>query len=694
MDSFRKQLLLSSGIKNVLITVGVQSEVLTVTGNITLFIGFEGSVKCEILQRINDTNSFTFDLIDDFSVDVYRKMSEAIMLSDALERFEFIKLVIVYECDDLDAPQHSILMMLKKMHYFLRNIRFYKGGVGLLLTEDTCESKVREELQRNRDANISLADELLLHVEFVTGQFLPFLNEQLAFKPLVARNFKLRTFRLIQGSFVEFRQLVENRYSNLLDIALGPILSPINFTTPLDLQIEQSAQSLEKFVEISQKFEAVHDPLLSELIAINISTATIRTEIATFKELHQKMEQIHTCLETTRKKYVFNYILDDYYKDIVNHLKANATECGNEILVERVVEYYKNFKYLQEVKYADFEETVNELPNLTAIKDEYENERIANITGQVERAVEELVIDGIGSYFALYTESFSTKLGMRPILNEQIFDWVNKWREDSKNLTPLEHNFFDKPPIVTWYTDLFRPLSNDSWLEKLTRYETLLHRNKALKTVNPRQASFEPTNGSYQKRVNKLIEHLKRNITINVVNALMGNNVQRVDAVIRNLNPVLANEIVGRLFGDNWISEKEIEQQKRILARQHHAIVDYGKFLRSFENYTLILDIPLPAALWDELVAVQEEFDKVTDLPSENWIVWEKTTHNWARELLAAREILHDMALDASKRASFSCETTKWEQTSENCFIYRDTLTTFIWPVLVFLYLVVKKFFK
>jgi hypothetical protein len=298
---------------------------------------------------------------------------------------------------------------------------------------------------------------------------------------------------------------------------------------------------------------------------------------------------------------------------------------------------------------------------------------------------------------------------------------VSNWRENNKNMKHLEYNRFRKTLIVKWYIDLFRPSGNDTWLEKLTFYETLLCQIYEHEEADPERAAFyrqdltqvtlnstlediSQSKDSYQKRVDLIFGNLRRNLTSAVTKTLMVNNVLRVDSVVRKLNPVVMKVIIGRLFGEVRASEKEIEQHKRVLAKQHSAIVSYRKFVSSLGNYAKTFDIPLPVAEWDELLAVQAEFDNITNLSYETWIVPKLTKHNWGRELLAAREVLHDSAASGSNLSpSFINKAAKWTTmrvadlnnavVGANWVIKRG-YQPLVDGIIMFLYLVVRKIMK
>jgi hypothetical protein len=223
-------------------------------------------------------------------------------------------------------------------------------------------------------------------------------------------------------------------------------------------------------------------------------------------------------------------------------------------------------------------------------------------------------------------------------------------------------------------------------------------------TLNLTYEDRSGSSDSYQKRVSKFLRSLRRNFTITVIKTLTANNEVRVDNIIRSLNPVLANVIYERLNGNIRASEKEVDQHDRILKRQSKAFVEFKRFAHSFEHYAKIFDIPLPVAEWDQMVAVQAEFDNVTDLSSEMWIVEKLTTHNWGRELVAVPNVLNDLRSWAPMTWSVINNAAKWTAisiahvqnlvASDSGIISRETANTLITGLVMFLYFIGRKIMK
>jgi hypothetical protein len=240
---------------------------------------------------------------------------------------------------------------------------------------------------------------------------------------------------------------------------------------------------------------------------------------------------------------------------------------------------------------------------------------------------------------------------------------VSNWRENSKSLVHLKDKRFRKMPFVRWYSEFIRPSSNDTWLEKLTSYETLLCQIYGHKEIDPQKAAFyrqnltavslnstnDGTNDIFQRRVNELFGSMRRNVTVVVTKTLMAN-------------------------------------------------MRFKKFVQSFETYFRILDIPLTAVEWGELTAVQAEFDNITHLSNEKWIVPKMTTHNRGRELLAAREVLHDSASGAFVPSSLVNNAAKWmtlqatHLSATHWAFVGETTITFTVGIIMLLYFVARKF--
>jgi hypothetical protein len=322
-----------------------------------------------------------------------------------------------------------------------------------------------------------------------------------------------------------------------------------------------------------------------------------------------------------------------------------------------------------------------------------------------------------------YLNGFVANLRKQPFSNQKVFQMANKWREDSKNLTPLKYNRFTKKPIENWYRDLFRISTNDNWLQTLEFYEKFLYKIYEHEEIDPQKAAFyrqnltaetldstigdgSASNGSYQERVNGLFGCLIGNLAINVMKILMVNNVKRVDNVVRNFNPVLLDVIIGQILSENNRDNEEvINQQKRFLARQH-CTFDYELFLRSFKNYIAMMDVPFPRAECNELMAVQADFDKIAGLLNASSIEMTKMTNfNWGRELLAEREISTYLLSDGVVTSSFINDAVRWTKmrvtdgmqvfVADNFSVAtKDTLNTMLDSFLIFLIFAVKKFIK
>jgi hypothetical protein len=709
MDKFRKQLLNKSGIEDILENFNVQPKQSAASDNVTLFIGFEKSGKRELVQRINGNNFVDYNLIDEFSKDAVQKMSNAIMLSNVLEQTTFIKLVIVYKCSDLDNPHRSIRKLLKSMHYFLPKIESYKRGVGLLLTDGTCKSKVEEELQKNQAENKNHAEVLLLRIDF-GDHAQSLIKDQLIFEKIIAGNFHLHTFRLIQETFVDFGKLVKESYSEMLNTLIGSFIPRLNFSQPLLQQFVDKPPKIEEFVAISHGFKinATHmnlnPQLYEDLNAHGISETLIHKEFTKFEKLQQKLKKVYDCLENTREDYVFYDLLDNNDQEIMMFDLRNSSAYNTDLLKKK---YLKNFKLFQDVSYAIIEETVIILPDLEEAKVEFVNKILTSFADHFEQAVEKLEYDKMFGQLEKYFNEFSTNLSDFSISNEKVFKMVNDWREKSKNFT--------KMPIIRSYFDLFQPSSNDDWYQIMAFYEEFLCKIYNHIEVDPQMATFcrqklagmtlpWTSKDSFQTRAILMLENLKRNLTIVVTKTLMNENLIRVDRVVRKLNPVVTNAIIGRLFGEVRASEHEIHQHKRIFARQHYAIVDYDKFVQSLYLYTSIFNIKFPDPEWFELLAVQAQFDNVKDLSSESWIVPSMTRHNWGREFLEAGEILYYLTSGVTKTSSFINDAVKWTTmmvndmqnvaVTENWVIHEKATNSMIDNFLMFLCFVLKKIVK
>jgi hypothetical protein len=505
------------------------------------------------------------------------------------------------------------------------------------LSDSTCESRVLRYMESNSlsqkykhhqtDWNIILQNRIGF-----TNQLHTFLNDKLVkinFKEItrIQSRIHLNIIPLIQGVYIEFGKLLSNSLSEVINVAADHIIPTLNFSMILEPQIEKSVQNMKQCVKFIQR---------SLIINGNIE------KVKQF-QLEQEIYKVSVPIRTVLDKFEKLIFL---LKNVIYNLGPDAT---NRYWENHHAEVLQNVSYL--------------LPDLSKLQKIILMQKMTSLAGQLEQAIEEMVYDHFAMHLRYYLDEFSGNLTRKPILNERVFKMVTKWRENSINLTPLKNNRFRKLPIMGWYVDLFRPSTNDTWLEKLTYFEKLLYQIYELDEIDPEMANFyrknltvETANSSaYQRRVNDLYENMKTNITIAVIKALMINNINRVDNVIRHFNPVVTKVIIERLFVESRASKDEIDQQKRSLAKQNYAVVNFKEFMYSFENYFKILDIPLPAAEWDEMMAVLAEFNNVSDLSNETWIVPKMTTHQWGRELIGAREVCNQVDDNQSCRFAESC---------------------------------------
>jgi hypothetical protein len=733
MDEFRRHIVKESGVEEIFKIYNVYPENRPASDNLTLFIGFENSGKRELVKRLNGTNSMAFDLIDDFSENVMQKMANAITLSKVMDAVEsqsnHIKLIIVYKCADLDHPQRSIQHLVSRLYYFLRdNAEFYKGGVGLLMDERACEEQVESIMSIFFVKNYFLR--LSLVYTHLSDQLHLFLNEHVSFRRLFARDFHLHTFQLMQGTFQEYRKYVEKSYLDVLNKLTNRLLMRVDVTMPSKLHIERLEQNLDNFAHISYELNIYGEINIFSLRLVRLkiydvlTVNKIKKTLTAFKLLLKKLEKISTSLDDVRILYVLNYSLENYNKEfLIDPLMLSASQCKpcNATLTKTAQDLLQYIKVMKEVNYSTIQDRVQKLPNFTGIKQQFVMEKMTSLADNLERTVEKFVCDEVLTHLGNYLDGFTRNLTNRPVLKENVYHMIENWREKSKNLTIPKETRFRKQPIVEWYTDLFRPSSNDTWLENLTYYETVLCDIYEYDEIDPKKSAFyrqdlnEDTlnrtimkefgsDDFYEKRVNDLYESLRTNITIAVIKTMMVNSTIRVDKVIRNLNPVVTSVIIERYFEEVRDTEQGIKQQKRILAKQHHAVVGFKEFLHSFEHFFKFLDVPLPAAEWDELMAVQAGFDNVTDLSSDSGIVEKTTIHNWGRELAAAREVLYDLTSGAPTTSSYIKHVAKWTTTrvtdmqrlvvNSDWVIRRETTNTLFYGFIVLLYFVAWKIMK
>jgi hypothetical protein len=166
----------------------------------------------------------------------------------------------------------------------LPGIQFYKEGVGLLLTDRTCNSRVEEDLKRNEAKNKVLAKVLISKIGF-TNQTHSFIKDQLKFEKNVALNFHLHTFRLIQETFVEFGALLEKKYLEMMSRLIDSIMPRLNFSLPLEHQLRGAAEGVKKFIEAGREFDNVNATHFNfnlrrreKLIGLNVPATLIKTE--------------------------------------------------------------------------------------------------------------------------------------------------------------------------------------------------------------------------------------------------------------------------------------------------------------------------------------------------------------------------------------------------------------------------------
>jgi hypothetical protein len=679
MDVYRKQLFEKSGIEDILEILGAKPEVRVESENITLFIGFRNENKTRLfLEHVNEKNSLVH-IIEDFTDNVENviwKISEVVALSKVLENSQFIKLLIVIDCFST-----KFLRMLKNMKKFLQNIEFYKESVGLILVNtDTdydaeyisiyCEDEMLEKLKNNFYINKELVNVLLSQKKIIFSDddhLSSFLDQQLAFTPIIPQDFYLHSIWVVSETFQRIHSFWQSSYYSLLDILFDPMLSALNFSTmPLDQQLIKAAQSFELLEYFDTKFtysELINGTFITELATLNMSTDSMELELSKFNELHQKYRRISDCFLDNRDDNFFDKFLDAYARKFMEEMDSNGTAFGSCIPVNVVEKSIKDFmrqdilleripERIPHTKYGDY---------LSNVRADYIVNKYLALYYQVERAVEKLVAEQIATYFELYVANFSKKLNTDAFRLENIFEMVENWRVNSKHLKSPQSDHYSRMPIVHWYTDLFRPMSNDTFLEKLIFYETFLQKIKSAANIDDEVLEEErPLEKAYQERINNLYRNVKSNVTFSIIKTLMLNNTLKINNVIHNFNPVVANMINGRLFAEQRASEREIQQHLRILENHHHAVLDYNRFVSSFERFTQIFDIPLSATEWDELMAVQTEFDNFTDLTDESWVVPMATTHNWGRELLAARDVLLAASSGASLTLSYINDAGKW----------------------------------
>jgi hypothetical protein len=669
MEEFRTRLLQSSGINRILEILNSKSKVHVESENITLFIGFSKK-----LEYINATNYLAYHLVD--IVNVNRKyfevqdMAETINLFKELKESRSIRIVIVYDCNfsDYDADRY-IVPILKSMKVFLRKTEHYKDGIGLLFINGRkCMENVLKKLRRYGDINLDLANALLLHhqVWSTEEQLLSFLNASLTFQPINPRHFYAPIFHLIEATFVAYRRFLEQNYVDLLDVLFRPIMPVLKFDLPLKQSLETIISKFKKVRNISQKFRInattnlIDISILSELRAINVPTLPkIEKKLTQFNELQHEFLQIRNGFETTMKMGAPNDFIDAYIRDIMDEMISNMTlfERHNAVL------FYVNSNNFNHNIIKQTKVSLQDPPDLTNIKVMNVDKELKLMEMKVKGEILKFLYGKIKMYLEHYQQEIVDKLQEKSI--GDVFELVNNWREDSEKFSSLE-NKYDRynreMPSEEWYTtedwytseDIFKPLNHDTWFQNLEFFIKILddfHKHRSL------------LSGIYLNWVNTLFNNLKDNVTISIVNSLMVNNVPRVDRAIRNLNPVVTNVIIGRLLGEIRATDQEVDQYKRILAKQCHTKNDYHQFLRSFDGFAKILDIPLPAAEWNELLAVQAAFDNITDLANGTWIETEMTMHYWGLELLAARETLHLATSNAYMPVSFINGAAKWTTT-------------------------------